>query len=481
MAFCTHSQEKSDVSFTVIDNVFITQFMPLSDHRCVEVYLYGLFLCGAHQNENTMDTMCRELDMTQEDILTAFSYWEELGLVHIHKSDEIKVVYLPARSDRSILKKIKSSKYHEFCAQMQTVISGRMISTNEFNEYFYFLETTLFQPEALVSVAAYCVEMKGNNINYPYILKIARDFNTQHILTVEAIKEKLSQRSRYGEDLKLVLSALKLKRAAEYYDKEMYERWVKDYNFTLDVILKVARGVKTGGVNKLNSLLEEYYKRNLLSVKEIEEYQKTKEQLFETAKEINAQLGVYYQSLEAEISEYILPWITKGYDKQTLLIIALYCFKNNVRTLEGMARTVERFYKLGLVDGAAINQYIGQVLQRDKEIKKLLEALGLLRNVNVSDRAAYKLWREEWDTAEDVIFYGASLSAGASNPMAYLNKLLSNWRQKGVKNIEQAKKQSVQAPYASTQRENVFLNYPQRDYSEEDLRALFDDIEDVEV
>ncbi len=480
MAFCTHSQEKSDVSFTVLDNIFITQFMPLSDDRCVQVYVYGLFLCGAHQNENTLDTMCRALDMTQEDILTAFGYWEELGLVHIHKSDEIKVVYLPVRADRTILKKIKSSKYHEFCREIQAVISGRMISTNEFNEYFYFLETTLFQPEALTAVAAYCVEMKGDNINYPYILKIARDFNMQHLVTVEAVKEKLSQRSRYGEDLKLVLSALKLKRAAEYYDREVYERWIKDYNFTLDVIIKVAKGVKAGGVNKLNSLLEEYYKQNLLSIKEIEQYQKTKEELFDAAKEINKQLGVYYQSLEAEIAEYILPWTTKGYEKQTLLIIARYCFKNNVRALDGMNRTVERFYKLGLTDVNGINQYIGQILERDKEIKKLLEALGLLRNVNVSDRNSYKLWKEEWDISDELLFYGAALSAGANNSMAYLNKLLSNWRQKEIKSVEEAKKQSF-SPASAAQPPNVFKDFSQRDYSEEDLRALFDDIGDAEV
>lgn len=73
---------------------------------------------------------------------------------------------------------------------MQKALSGRMISVNEFNEYYSFLENSFFEPDALVEIAKYCVEMKGDDIGYAYILKIARDWDKAGIKNAEKIKEK---------------------------------------------------------------------------------------------------------------------------------------------------------------------------------------------------------------------------------------------------------------------------------------------------
>ena len=58
---------------------------------------------------------------------------------------------------------------------MQLVISERMISVSEFNEYFNLLESTAIKPEALIMIAKYCVDLKGANIGVKYIITVAKD------------------------------------------------------------------------------------------------------------------------------------------------------------------------------------------------------------------------------------------------------------------------------------------------------------------
>ena len=81
MAFCSFSRDLADSSYTTVDNVFITNYLPDAPARYVDVYLFGLYLCGKNTTDNSLDTMSRVLNIDKEDILTIYTYWEELGLV----------------------------------------------------------------------------------------------------------------------------------------------------------------------------------------------------------------------------------------------------------------------------------------------------------------------------------------------------------------------------------------------------------------
>ncbi|MEG1528267.1 MAG: DnaD domain protein [Clostridia bacterium] len=478
MPFCACSKELSVNGFTVVDNIFVTQYMPDAPQHCVELYLFGLFLCNNQTVDNTIDTMCEKLNMTKEDVKAGFTYWEELGLVHILGEEEIEVTYLPIRTDRNLLKKIKASKYREFSQQMQNVLDQRMITTNEYNEYFMFLETSFFEPSALVSVTRYCADLKGKSISYGYILTVARNLSTSGINTRERVEEKLQEHPKYNQDLALIFKALKISHKIEYYDREYYQRWTKDYGFNLDTLMQIAKNCK-GGMVKLNALCEEYYKQKLLSIKEIEDYNISKEKFTNLAIEINKQIGVYYQLLDGVVAEYIIPWSNKGYDEETLKLIAKYCFRNNVRTLQGMDSVVERFYKLGLLTCQSINQHIEQVLARDIEIKNILNSLNLVRNVSNTDRNFYKTWTNEWGIEDELILATCELCQTANNPTLYLNKILADYHLQGILTTKQLSK----ANFGNTASKVVatdakFATYPQREYSEEEIRALFDTLKE---
>ena len=62
MALCTFSSKLAMDGFTVIDNVFLNEFLPGATGDDVKVYLYGLTLCSnPNTDDNTLDTICKVL------------------------------------------------------------------------------------------------------------------------------------------------------------------------------------------------------------------------------------------------------------------------------------------------------------------------------------------------------------------------------------------------------------------------------------
>ncbi len=479
MAFCVMNTDNGG-SYTLIDNVFLRDFMPFAPPVALKIYLMGLCLAGRDDDVNNIEYLKRTLNVTEDDILDAFTYWEECGLVNIASKEQIKIEYVGS-SSRNLLKKVSAAKYKNFNKQMQQVLYGRMISVNEYSEYYTFLENSFFEPDALVQIAKYCAEIKGNDIGYAYILKIARDYDKAGIKTVEKIREKLETQNFYNEELKEVLLALNIKRKIDIDDRQLYTKWTQEMGFSQEVILFAAKNAKKQGINKLDSLLKDYYKLNLFSIKEIEDFKSAKEQHLNLAKTVNRNLGLYYSDMTAEIEEYIMPWLALGFSPLTIEMIARFCFKCRIQTLSGMDMRIKSLFEKGLVSEEAILAYTEDVLASDKQIAKIIDALGMVRNVCASDRKNFKMWIS-WGLPVDVIMFAADKCNASFNPMASLNKLLADFKRANVLDLLSAKEyaQKNVNNISDTQKEksNDFLLATDRSYTAEQLKAMFDGLED---
>ena len=484
MAFCTKERQLIDSGYTSIDNKFILNYLPDAPDVRSAVYLLGLTLCESTGDDNALSTIAQKLGISESDVMSAYLHWEELGLVHITGEVPPRVIYLNVDASTSALKKIKPGKYTKFSKEMQHIIEGRMLTVNEYNEYYMFLEGTTFEPDALLAVAKYCVELKGNNINYHYILTVARNQLAKGATTLLAVQDNLNSQQKYDDDLKLVFKALKSNRNIDHNDRELYEKWTKEFGFTLDTIVAVGKKCKTGGMSRLDSYLCEYYKKGALSVVEIDRYDQEKTRLYELARDINKCIGVYYQSLDAIVDEYVANWVRRGFDDQTLVAIAKYCFRSGIRTLAGLASIVDKLYKNGVTTLTSLEQYLLQMSAKDETILAILKMAGLDRRVTNNDRTLYRTWVEVWGMPLDVIMFVAEKSAGTTSPTAYINRVLSDYKQKGIVTLAQAQSQVVapQTQAKSTQKTAIIgqRDIERREYTDQQLSALFTALDDEE-
>ena len=231
----------------------------------------------------------------------------------------------------------------------------------------------------------------------------------------------------------------------------------------------------------LDKQLTKYYELKLMSFAEMQEYEANKADLMTLARDINKNLGIYYESVENEVETYIIPWLSKGFNEQSLLQIANFCFKSNIRTLEGMEQSVQKFHKLGLVSVSSIDNHLTEIMATDKKIKDYLQKLNIDRRVNSFDRSFYRTWTYTYKFNDEIIDYAIDLSVGKTNGMQYANAILTGWYDKGLKTLEEIKKQ---APVQEVkQKAETFerKSFVARSYSEEEVNALFDNLDEINI
>ncbi len=476
MAFCTFSKEYSLSSYTSVENVFIYSYMPLAGDNAVKVYLYGLYLCQS-SNDFSVADMARAIGAETGEIVDCFKYWEEFGLVEVVSDDPLMVNYLPIGAS-SKPRKINAEKYTEFNRSLQKILAGRMISTNEYSEYFRIMETFNIRQEAMLMIAQYCADIKGDDIGCKYISAVAKDFAGRGITTPEKVEKELENYIIRSTDIAAILAAMSVKRRPEIEDVKLFAKWTGEFGFELPAILQAARTLKRGSVKKLDELMLELYSNKKFSVEEISEFSKSRKYLYELAAKINKAISVYYEVLDPVVDNYTARWTAMGYDEQALLLVANYCFKRGRRSLEGMDKTLEGLYAKGIVDFESIVGYFKQVSKDDEFLRTVLDSVGQTRRPNEWDRQNLRQWRG-WGFTDELILQAALCSAGKSSPFTYMNAVLSSWKSKGVFTPEEAAKITNVPQNAKKSKEIHFAN--ERKYTEEELEALITDVDDIDI
>lgn len=479
MAFCKFSSEYVISKETPVDNLFINEFLPYAPAECVKVYLYGLYKCtNSSSYDNTIENFAKVLNLTEEEVEDAFLYWQDEGLVQVLNTCPIEIRFMPLKNVINNTKKYKPEEFSTFNRQVQEILEGRQITPTEYDEYYYLLKTMHFQPEALLMIIKFCTQIKGANVGYKYIVTVAKNWANEGITTTKSVEERLFTYEQAGSDLEKLLKICGAKRNATLEEREMFLKWTKELGFNYNTIEYVAKLLKPTKVNfeKLDARLLKYYEMKKLSIKEIEDYEKEKSEMYTLAREINKKMGLYYENLEPVVENYVSKWLNLGHNSTSLFALADYCFKNSIRTLEGLDSTVLKLYKLGIVSMEAIEEYMQELISLDKEIKEILEKLGISRMVTNQDRTYYKTWKQDWNLSSELIALGVEMSAGKFQPLQYLNKLLSNWHTNSVKTLDEAKNYIIpeKAP------EKVSKNKG-RSYKKEELDALFDSLEEIEL
>ncbi|MCL2569876.1 MAG: DnaD domain protein [Firmicutes bacterium] len=482
MAFVSFSAQSVLGNTTTVSNVFINEYLPTLPDNCVKVYLYGLHLCSSGDRyDNEIEHFARTMSLSREDIISIFTYLSDLGLVQILSLNPIQIKYLPVISGGHRLKKIKKGKYDDFNAQLQAIFNtdtisntNRMISSNDFGEYHSMMEYLHIEPQALVMIAKYCVDLKKDkNVSTNYILTVAKNWAYAEIKTVESVEKKIMDDGVDSKNIQKILVAMGSKKTPEPADFEMYHKWKNDMGFGLDVIIHVAKGTK-GGMSALDTRILKYFELKLFEIAEIKDFEDNKQNLRKLARAINKEIGEFYADVDSVIENYIRNWQMMGFDDNTLMAVAKYCFKSNVKTLDGMNRVIERFYKLGVTNVSAIENFVGNKVTQDKVVKDVLEKLGSSREVNSFDRNFYNTWKSDWKMPDELIEYAITMAKDKASPMAYMNKILSSYHDKGIQTAADAKKTGT-APL----KEKNFIRHSFSD--EKNLSRIFADLNDTDI
>ncbi|MBO5412643.1 MAG: DnaD domain protein [Clostridia bacterium] len=427
MAFCSLSKD-FDSAYTIVENKFITKYLPEADDFAVKVYLYGLFLCQNTSTEFGIRSMAEVLKTTEEKIMQAFAFWEDYDLVAILSKDPFTVQYLPVRTTMGKPKKIRYEQYADFNKELQRIMQkvGKFVSAGEYVKYMQFLEETSMQQQALLLVAEYCINKQGEAVSPSYIFNKARKLLRTGLSTYEQIEKELSNYNAHEKELLAVFSAMSVQRTPDETDYALYKKWTETLGFSKDGVMITAKKLKRGTMNALDLTLEELYGKGKLTADEIDSYLTDRETLANLTFRIGRKLGAKVQNPTPFIDEYTEKWYNYGFDENSLLDLALYCMKTERGTFDGMHTLVSQLFADGNVSRDGVKEFLKEKNDELKLFSKMQEICGGLRKTP-ANLAMVTTWRD-WKFNDAMILEATKQSAFSSNPIPYMNKILSNWK-----------------------------------------------------
>ncbi len=436
MAFCSFSKD-NDGSYTVLENKFITKYLPEADGFAVKVYLYGLYLCARGESDFSISSMAEVLRTTEEKIRQAFAVWEDYDLVQILSKEPFAVQYLPVRSAVGKPKKVHYEQYAEFNRELERKMQkiGKPVSSPEYIKYMRFLEDTEIQPQALLLIAEYCIAKDGKKVSPKHIFNKANKLLNRGCFTYEQVERALSNyNANEGAISDLYNAMANYKDTFDDNDYALYEKWTTKLAFTQKSLLAVARAHKGKNLPYIDVLIEKLAEKEKREVKEIEQYLAERPLLTNLARRLANKLGLKLPNLDPYIDEYVEKWYNYGFEDSSLLDLALYCLKAERGSFEALDEMLSQLFTDGVVAPEAVK---GFLKERNAELKlftQVQDVCGGIRKT-AANLSLIRTWRS-WNFHNEMILEAARRSCSSSNPIPYMNKILSDWKQSGVFEVE---------------------------------------------
>ncbi len=93
-------------------------------------------------------------------------------------------------------------KYESFYKELQALLISRPVTPKEIADYVQFIATYDMEINAFIAIVNYCVAIKGSSIKSPYILKFAKCFAQDGVLTAEQVEKALKAKSNNENEQK---------------------------------------------------------------------------------------------------------------------------------------------------------------------------------------------------------------------------------------------------------------------------------------
>jgi DnaD/phage-associated family protein len=279
------------LSDTHVENIFINEMMAGAPGDYVKVYLFALMYAELGLIMRNED-VAKHLSLEIEDVLKAWSYWEECGVIRKHYEDpenrlryEVEFLNLRAMIYGGRKKKASDKRYvdglaqgvrdllaneelREVCREVESVV-GAPLSPEELQAVASWASDFGATAPVIVFAFRYAAERKsgattpGRRTNY--IGKIVRTWAENGLGTVEEVKRYLEENDNKRNRYRRVLKALGMTRGASEEEQRIMDRWFDAFGFNMETVLEACKhssGITSPNINYINSILTDWAGKN---------------------------------------------------------------------------------------------------------------------------------------------------------------------------------------------------------------------------
>ncbi len=295
---------KIDLQDTPVENIFITDFMPLADGTYVKVYLLGYKYANDKENSSSFNnqTIAKNLKIPLSDVLNAWTFWESQGIVKKYKAEDeynysvefmnLKQLYvdkiykhLSASSSVPSLSKenknyvnnndlIELNKDEEFVQMHKEIekIFGKFVNISDKRKINQWQRQYDLSPEMIIQAFSYCVNNKKKR-SMSYIEKTIAAWNRAGVTDLDTLAEFLeTKEERYFIYSRISQSLGFMNRALTEGEMTTIDKWFDDFGFSKEMVLKALENstkISSPNISYFDAILEKWYEKGFKTPEDI--------------------------------------------------------------------------------------------------------------------------------------------------------------------------------------------------------------------
>jgi DnaD/phage-associated family protein len=275
--------------------------MPSANATFVKVYLYGLRLCFANNNEIQNKEIAKKLDILESDVVRAWQYWEQAGIVKLlnkngSRSHDFDVEFMdlnyspnthnidvkrhaavdrcPSYSPEEISIYIEQNENIRYMYKYYEQKTGKTLGSTDINILYSLYDWLRLPIEVIIMLIEYCCSI--NKLSMRYIEKVAitwADLGIDNIETAEKYLTELQSKNTIQNKLR---KAFGLNDRSFTQNEVTYiDEWISRLGIDLDLICK-AHDLTVMNTGKLsfpyiNTILVSWHDRGIKTIAQAEE------------------------------------------------------------------------------------------------------------------------------------------------------------------------------------------------------------------
>ena len=456
---------------TPVDNQFILEYLPQAKGDYVRVYLYGLAGCYHPEIDLSLHQMSHELDLPEEEILKAYRYWERRGLVRRISDEPPAWQYVNWKTRSLAAAQPADEAYEAFAEALYGVFDNdRRLHGKEIQTCYEWVEDLKLPMEAVIMLLKHMARTKGKNFSIQSAGRVALAMAEEQVSTLEEAEAFLSRDQQMWDGVKQVLKKLGKKGMPSEAQEEMYRKWIQEWHFTPEAVAEACADTAKGdpSMGYLDGILRNVRQavagNETIDARRYAQEQETGERL----KELMTQLGggAVTEEGKAQLRE-----MEARYPREMIRIAARECAQNH-RSIQELDQLLEAWTKRGLTTAEDAAAYVAEFHRQNELLKRLREKWNAGEpRIGETSRKMAARWEKELGFSEEMILKAAEYASEAKAPMAYLDKILTSFHEKGIQTPEEAEREQQrmrreQPEQAQGPRTVGAQQYTQRDYEE---------------
>lgn len=294
-------EQKIDLGDTPIENIFITDYMPIADGTYVKVYLLGYKYARDKQYNFNNQTIAKDLKIPLSDVLNAWSFWQKEGIVIKFEIEDdfnykiefvnLKQLYIdnvykyiskaPVEKSNYINNDelINSNRNADNKKMMEEIeeMFGRPMKINEKQKIITWMNNYKMKPEIMTQAFSYCINNKKIK-KFSYIESVVSSWHDEGVCDMDSMVEYLENRNdRFSIYSRISKSLGFNNRILTEAEMKTIDKWVDEMKFSMDMILKCLENstkISNPNINYFDSILVKWDKKGYKTIEDLKDDRK---------------------------------------------------------------------------------------------------------------------------------------------------------------------------------------------------------------